>query len=373
MRMSKKNLLFFYIIFSYSSSFIYQPMVLAQEGFGQTLGQRKSLIDTLRRDIESFGTSDQESLAPHSSDRSSFGLPLSAGMQAPDFYNIHVLGEVVQPGTYRIIPSDRVSDAIKYAGGTTLHGSQRAIQLRRQGNTQILDFFSYKYKGNLNSNPYLMENDVIFVPVKRGEIQVVGPVNRPGNYEISKKITLKETIGMAGGFATGLSLQEPIRVIRYNSDEKKEVVEVRNSPDEIAHLMIQKGDVVVIPHILIADKEFDYNLKRIPGDNIFYPTIDDNVYVVGAVLSPGAHEFKPHYTYKEYVNLAGPLKYAKMRSIRVLRPDGKKIHAKRTTNIHVGDTIIVPQRYWKPETVASWLGTLSSLTLSTILITDRFK
>ena len=178
---------------------------------------------------------------------------------------------------------------------------------------------------------------------------------------------------MAGGFSAGLSRKEPIRVVRYNSEEKKEVIEIENSVNDTSHFVVEKGTVIVVPHVLIADKEFDYNLKRVPGDNIFYPTIDDNVYVIGAVSLPGAFEFKPHYTYKEYVSLAGPIHDAKMKSIKLIRPDGKKMRVKRTTNINPGDTLVVPQRYWKPETVVGWITTVTSLTLSTLVLTDQFK
>ncbi|MBI2339386.1 MAG: SLBB domain-containing protein [Deltaproteobacteria bacterium] len=348
----------------------------SQEGFGQALGVRKSLsgtADSKGREVRSFGSQNQTVEVESSSIPFSALNPAGSGTESPVFYNVHVLGEVGRPGVYKIRPSDRVTDALQYAGGQLPNGSTRRLQLRREGSTRILDLFAYKYNGLLDNNPYLMENDVIFVPVKKGEIQVEGPVNRPGNYEITRPISLAKAVAMAGGFSVGLSAKTPIRIVRFNGEEKKEIIEVENSRDEMAGFEVKKGDAIVVPHILIADKEFDYNLKRIPGDNIFYPTIDDNVYVIGAVSLPGAYEFKPHYTYKEYVSLAGPVRDAKMRSIRLIRSNGKKLRVRKSTTINAGDTLVVPQRYWKPEVVAGWLGTVTNLTLSTLVITDRFK
>lgn len=370
-----KTLFYKLLSFYLAGFFVFVPFVYAQQDeTTSSSGQRGSNRDKVRKErlIRSFGTETK------GSDEGQIYIPTTPQSSATGSlsitYTVHVLGEVEFPGTYRMAPSDRVVDALNNAGGILSSGSERRLELRRRGvETDILDLFSYKYHGNLNENPYLMENDVIFVPLKKGEIQIEGPVSRPGNYEISKNISMKNVIKLAGGVTSGLSTTSPIRVIRYNDREEKEVLEVTMEPDILKNFMVKKGDVVVLPHILIADKEFDYNLRRIPGDNIFYPTIDDNVYVVGAVSLPGVYEFKPHYSYKEYVNLAGPVQSAKMRQIKVLRPNGKKISAKSNTNINPGDTIIVPRRYWKPEVAASWLSTVTSLVLSTFLIYDRVK
>lgn len=374
MRKKYINLSTFLVIYL-SAFFCFLP-AYAQQGFGQAIGNRRSKTVQVGqpRNVRSFGSTTQQFELSSELSRPGVATPVTlspmAGTQI--FYSVHVLGEVYRPGTYKIRPSDRITDVLQYAGNVLPNGSERSIQLRRQGKTKYFDLFSYKYKGRLSQNPYLMENDVIFIPVKKGEIQIEGPVNRPGNYEIRRPITLKQAVSLAGGFSSGLSKKEPIRVVRYNRDEKKEVIEIENSNKEIKLFKLKKGDVVVIPHILIANKEFDYNLQRIPGDNIFYPTVDDNVYVVGAVSLPGAYEFKPHYTFKEYVSLAGPLKLAKLKKIKIIRRDGKKVKAKKNTNINAGDTIVVPQRYWTPASTVSWLSTLTSLTLSTLVLVDRF-
>lgn len=48
-------------------------------------------------------------------------------------YQIHVLGEVFKPGTYRIPASTRVSEALLMAGGIKKDGSERNIEIRRPG------------------------------------------------------------------------------------------------------------------------------------------------------------------------------------------------------------------------------------------------
>jgi len=366
-----------YLIFYFIVYFTWIPFLSAQTGgYSQPLGQRKSLANE-GGDIQSFGSSSGENKkSENGKDNTLTESSIPAGGPGSTqslYYNIHVLGQVSKPGIYKIVPSDRLSEVIRYAGGILPEASNRMIQLRRNGDTKIVDLFQYKYNGDINQNPFLMENDVIFVPLKKWEVEIEGPLKKPGTYELVGKTNLANVIDLAGGFSTGVSLHQPIHVVRYNDDEKKELIPIENTSSNLKNFVVKKGDVIVVPHILTADKEFDYDINRLPGDNIFYPSNDDNVYVIGAVSLPGPYSFQPHYNYKQYVNLAGPTHDAKMRSIKILHHNGKKVVASNKVIINPGDTIIIPQRYWKPETVAGWLSTLASLTISTILISDRFK
>lgn len=288
-------------------------------------------------------------------------------------YSIHVLGNVKKPGAYRVLPSDKVTDAIKYAGGYLANGSKRSVELRREDTTTMLDIYLYEYQGNLSQNPFLMENDVVYVPTKKGEIQIEGTVNRPGNYEIRKSTTLKSIVEMAGGFTSGRSMKDPIRVVRYDSHEKKEIIEIENTGAAIKDFKVQKGDVIVIPHLLLSEKKFDYAVNRIPGDNIFYPTMDNNVYVVGAVLNPGAYTFQPNYSYKEYVNLAGPTRNIGVKSVKILRRDGSKVRVGKATLIQPGDTLVIPEQRFKPEVMIALVSSVLSVTLSSLVLVDQLR
>lgn len=289
------------------------------------------------------------------------------------YYNIHILGEVNRPGTYKALPSDRVTDGVKYAGGISENGSQKVVELRRQGKrTQILDLFSYKYKGMLDQNPYLIENDVIFVPLKQGEFEVEGPVKRPGKYEMTGSLTLEKAINIAGGFGTGRSTQTPIRVIRFDENEKKAIIKVENNELDIQQFNIQKGDIVVIPHMLTAQNKFDYNLKQLPGDHIFYPTLNDQVYVSGAVSAPGPYPFQPGLTVSNYISQAGPNDKSSIKRVKIIGPDGKKRSVTEIEQINPGDTIFVPVKAVTVTNALAWFGTISSLALTSFVFVDRF-
>lgn len=293
-------------------------------------------------------------------------------MGGVNYYNVHVLGQVGSAGTYKIFSADRVSDVLQYAGGILSQGSEQMIQLRREGSVQIVNMFDYKIKGRLSNNPYLMENDVIFVPYKKGEIQIEGPVKQPGNYEVTGIMSLKKAVDVAGGFATGLSQQEPIRVIRYNNNETKEILEVNSAAAAMDTFKIKSGDIIVIPHLLIKDYEFDYNVRRLPGDNMFYPTVNAQVYVTGNVAQPGAYPFLPKFSYRDYVSLAGPLNRAANSRIKLITADGKRKSAKKAARINPGDTIYVPSKAITTANALQWFNTVTNAALTTFIIYDRF-
>lgn len=327
-------------------------------------------LKTEQKKVRSFGTEPEEENKEH---------PSMEGRNQlyPDsdklfFYSVHVTGEVKQPGSYKVIPSDRVSDALRNAGGISMDGSQRRVELRRNGQVQFLDIYAYKFRGDLSQNPYLLDNDMIFIPVRMPEFRIEGPVNRPGYYEIIGKTNLKQAIGLASGLAAGLAQNEPIRVIRFDPNGRKDILEVLNRPDALSQFYVQGGDIIVCPHFLLSKKKFDYNVDRIPGDNIFYPTINDNVYVVGAVSNPGPYAFLPTYHVKDYVSQAGPNNGSSLGRVKVITAEGKKKQVSKMYSVNPGETIIVPAKAITANNFIMWFGALTSMALTTFIFVDRF-
>ena len=322
--------------------------------------------------VSSFGTglpgSDREK------DAVSLGgiLATGPGQGSGLYYNVHVIGEVVRPGTIKVLPSDRLSDVLRYAGGILSNGSERAIQLRRGGETKTLNFFDYKTNGVLSQNPYMTENDVIFVPLKKGQMEIEGPVRRPGFYELSKPISLAKAIKMAGGLATGYSTKQFMKIVRYDKGEKKQIIDVPFSEEAFGKTTIFAGDVIIAPHILLAHKKFDYDIQRIPGDNLFYPTVNDSVYVAGAVSVAGPYPFRPSFTAKDYVSLAGPQNLASLGRLKIISTDGKKKSVSKMSAVNAGDTIIVPSKAITAGNFITWFSALTSMALTTFIFIDRF-
>lgn len=286
-------------------------------------------------------------------------------------YQVHVLGEVNNPGTYRVMASERVAEVLQRAGGIAEQGSNRRIVIRRDGRTvKRVDLLKFQQYGKLEHNPYLLDNDVVYVPLKNRTIQVVGAVKRPETYELGGEKTAWEAVRLAGGFSSGVAKNEPVRIIRYVGGQK-EVIEVSAEKSELINTHIEDGDVIFVPNVITAGHEFDYDIGKLPGDNIFYPSYEDRVFVLGGIAAPGAYPFNPYYNIHQYISLAGGYTKLSTRKMQILTPKGEKYKIKRKTKgepkrrINPGDTILVGERRIPPEGWVNLIMGIAGFGLST--------
>lgn len=278
-------------------------------------------------------------------------------------YQVHVLGEVMNPGTYRVSASDRLSEVLQRAGGLAMNGSERNIELRRRGGVTHIDLLAFKLNGRLEDNPYLTDNDVIFVPLRNKVVQVVGATKRPDMYELRNERTLEDVVALSGGFNAATAMDEPIRVIRF-ADGKKTVEEVPIEKAALDDFPVQNGDVVVVPNVVTKDTSFDYNVASIPGDQVFYPSYEDRVFVLGGAAFPGAYPFSPYYMVSQYVSLAGGLNDRGTPKYRITSIDGKVRKAKPNDRVNPGDTITIKEHWMSPAAWAAFALGFASFGLS---------
>lgn len=276
-------------------------------------------------------------------------------------YQIHIVGEVRNPGTYRITASDRLQEILQRAGGVSPQGSLRSIEIRRKGSgRKTYDLLRFKLYGELHHNPYLLDNDVVYVPLRKTVIQVVGSVNRPDIYELKEERMLADVIALAGGQSLGAAPNAPIRVIRFTSGEKQ-VIEIPNDPGALQGAFVESGDVIFVPNVLSAGRKFDYNIAKLPGDQVFYPSYEDRVFVLGGVFSPGPYPFNPYATVNQYLTLAGgTTKLGRVNRLTLITSMGEKRRIRKddVQVINPGDTIFVPEPRIAPE---GWLNIVTGL------------
>lgn len=290
---------------------------------------------------------------PPSLGGTAMGAMGEAGAMMASGYQVHILGEVSQPGTYVVTASTRLLEAVQRAGGFLPNASERNVELRRKGGGTVhVDLLEFKLMGKLNNNPYLMDNDVIFVPLRGKVIQVTGAVKRPDIYELKNEKNLEDVLELAGGFNPGAALGEPLRVIRFENGEKV-VDEIPLEKGALVKFAIANGDVVIVPNITTKGTQFDYNIAAIPGDQVFYPSYEDRVFVLGGVAAPGAYPFSPYYTVNQYVSLAGGISDRGSPKFKVTSMDGKTHKARGDGKINPGDTIMIQEHWMSP---ASWIG-----------------
>ena len=114
---------------------------------------------------------------------------------------VYVAGDVVRPGAYPISAAGTVLNALYAAGGPTMNGSFRRVDIRRGGVlVDSVDVYDYLTRGINPSGVRLQAGDVVFVPVHGALAKVAGKVKRPAVYELRPDETLRDLLGYAGGF-----------------------------------------------------------------------------------------------------------------------------------------------------------------------------
>lgn len=361
------------LVFLLAFMFVVQPAMASQSQYGSIKKSDKIFSDISegnakqKQGVTSLGVVDEGM----SQRQKQFGQNAMVNLLGRPI-QVHVIGDVGNPGVVETALSTRASELIQMAQPN--RNKVRLFQVRHSGErARYYDLYQYYFYGNLKHNPYLKDNDVIFVPEERGAVRIEGPVKRTGIFELAWEKNLYQIVQLAGGFTTAMSKMHPIKVIRYSEEGKKFVLEVVQTKSALKKFKIRKGDVIIVPDVINANKRFDYSLETIPGENLVYPTSVADVFIMGAVLTPGPYPYKSHLTVKDYVGFAGAQSNAHLHSVKILR-EGKKKRKRMDGQVQAGDVIIVREK--NTDMFVKYLGiasTILSVTLSTIVIREYMK
>jgi len=249
---------------------------------------------------------------------------------------VHVLGQVLKPGSYEFQPGLSLAEVLAQAGGPTTRAALRkAVVIRKK--TQIpVDLEALLMKGNASRNVLLEPGDVIVVPQLEDRVHVLGEVARPGYYDLKEGDRLLDVIQKAGWF-TPKAGPDRISVMRNGSQQIK--------LDLVAFL--QKGDG-------------SQNVPMAPGDVIFVPETDNRAAVIGEVKNPGSYVVRPGMRVVSLLlDAGGPTDKANLKDVAIIRQVGGKSTVIRADvekflkqggegglNLEVtaGDVVFVPER-----------------------------
>jgi len=203
---------------------------------------------------------------------------------------VYVTGHAARPGAYAISSMATLIDVLSHAGGPSLSGSMRAIEVKR-GNKKIatLDVYNLLLKGERKGDTRLAEGDVIFIPTVGPLVAVAGNVKRPAIYELKgKENKLSDVISLAGGLTAG-AYKGRIQLVRVEHNTFRTAFESDlNSPAAKVQIL-KDGDLLKI--------------FAVPGGAY-------NVRIAGAVIQPGVYPIEPGVTtLTEILNRAGGLLY----------------------------------------------------------------
>jgi protein involved in polysaccharide export with SLBB domain len=199
--------------------------------------------------------------------------------------NVHMIGEVKQPGSYTVSSLATVFNMLYAAGGPSRSGTWRSIQVVRGENIVAeFDLYDLIIFANQSDNIRLMDQDIIKVDPYINRVRLKGEVKRAGIFEMKEGETLADLIHFAGGFAEG-AYKERI-VLHRKSNIQKTISDVRWP--EGGDIVIQNGDEIEIRNIV--------------------DRYENRVKIEGAVYRDGDFELTENMTLTELIEKAEGVK-----------------------------------------------------------------
>ena len=172
-------------------------------------------------------------------------------------------------------------NALIAAGGPSKLGTVRNIQVINGGKVKELDVYEYLFNPQKQSDYYLQNNDILYVPFIGDLVEVKGSVKQVGVFEMKEKETFSDFLDYTGGYLSD-ALRDEIQLVRKNK-EGSFVKEYSGA--ELAKLTFEDGDKVIIA-TQTSDKK-------------------DYVEVNGWVDYPGIYGIRDYPTVKEVLMKVG--------------------------------------------------------------------
>jgi polysaccharide biosynthesis/export protein len=164
---------------------------------------------------------------------------------------VSVMGEVNRPGKIVLEKPTKLSELIGLAGGLNGNASDWITLIREvQGESKTFryDLRELLVKGNPNSNPQILPNDVVYIDAR--EVSVLGQVNRPGKYSIVSGVrNVIDFISLAGGVSSSGADKVIVMTQRDGKKEKHEVdIDLLfQGSSHLSTIELAAGDTIYVP------------------------------------------------------------------------------------------------------------------------------
>ncbi|MFY0608234.1 MAG: SLBB domain-containing protein [Cyclobacteriaceae bacterium] len=198
--------------------------------------------------------------------------------------NVHVVGEVVKPGTYTTHSFATVLNLLYLAGGPSKDGSLREIDVYRNGiRLNTIDGYQFLLEG-ASTSQRLSDGDVILIKSYSNHIAIKGEVKRPAIYELKNEENLSDLLKFAGGF-TGEAFRDVISLRRISNgfNAVSTITE-----DGYSEFLLKDADQVEVK------RAANYFVNRVT--------------IQGAIFQPGEFELTDSLSLSKLIELAGGLR-----------------------------------------------------------------
>jgi len=274
---------------------------------------------------------------------------------------VTLTGAVRRPGEYELGAGGSLRELLELTGGVSVAGAGSDARLTRVGadgrkETTSLDLRAVSAAADVP----LQAGDTLYVPpltsiqdvvevrgafngsVESGKTQTQGKPTIVQRFELARGERVRDVVVKAGGVAAFADL-------RLAFVDRSDAGPAQRIPVDLQRLLVEKDETQNIP------------IQN--GDVVVLPVFEDKVYVVGEVKTPGAQDFRPDLTPREYLAAAGgPSARAKIRAATVTFRNGRTYAMAEAPPLEPGAVMTVPEvavKWWQDYvTIAALVASL---------------
>jgi protein involved in polysaccharide export with SLBB domain len=277
---------------------------------------------------------------------------------------VTLAGAVRRPGEYELGPTAGLREMLDLTGGLLPGGAGSDARLTRIGPEGRKETVSVDLRAALtppDGDVPLRSGDTLFVPplsVIQDVVEMRGAF--VGAADSSKTTTAgKPTIVQRFELAEG----ERVRDLVVRAGGAAAYADLRLAFIDRTGLSGPRQRIPVDLQRLLVEKDEVQNVRLQNGDVLTLPVAEDKVYVVGEVKTPGAQDYRPELTPREYLALAGgPGNRAKVKNTTVTLRNGRTYAMAEAPPLEPGAVLTVPEvsvKWWQDYlTIAQTLASL---------------
>ena len=269
----------------------------------------------------------------------------------PRTASVTLAGAVRRPGDYELGPAGSLGELLELTGGLAPGGAGSDARLTRIGPDGRKETVSIDLRTAVAgaADVPLQAADTLFVPpltVLQDVVEVRGAF--VGGADSSKTSTSgKPTIVQRFELAQG----ERVRDVILKAGGAAAYADLRLAFVDRAGTSGPRQRVPIDVQRLLVEKDETQNIQLQNGDVLTLPVVEDKVYIVGEVKSPGAQDFRPDLTPREYLALAGgPGNRARIGDTTVTFRNGRTYAMAEAPPLEAGTVVTVPEvsvKWWQ--------------------------
>ncbi len=260
-------------------------------------------------------------------------------------------GAVRPPGEYEIGSTPSLRELLDLVGGLSQTAALGDARMTRVGAGERREAMPLDLRSAIAvpADVTLRPGDAIFVPATsslQDVIEVRGAFNGTGEstkttiagkstilqrFELAQGERVRDVLERAGGASVYADLRLAL-VERSSSTGPRQRI-----PLDLYRMLVEKDDT---PNIVLQN-----------GDVFTLPIVEDKIFILGEVKTPGSHDFRPDLTPREYVALAGgPTNRARLVNTLVTFRNGKTYAMADAPPLEPGAVVTVPEvavKWWQ--------------------------